>query len=96
MLPDPNGRPTLTVEEAAELLSISRSLAYEAVRCGQIPSIRVGRRLLVPTAALRRLLGVEAAAAAAGPNVSAGRVKSLRGPVVVVGATKVQKVQVVS
>ena len=49
-------RLTLTVEEAAATLGISRAFAYEAVRRGDIPSIRIGRRILVPQAALDRLL----------------------------------------
>lgn len=49
-------RLTLTVEEAAEILGISRAFAYEAVRRGEVPSIRIGRRILVPKAALDRLL----------------------------------------
>jgi excisionase family DNA binding protein len=44
----------LTVEQAAVRLGIGRGLAYEAVRRGQIPSIRIGRRVLVPLAALER------------------------------------------
>ncbi|HLG66482.1 MAG TPA: helix-turn-helix domain-containing protein, partial [Acidimicrobiales bacterium] len=51
-------RLTLTVEEAAATLGISRAFAYEAVRRGDIPSIRIGRRVLVPQAALSRMLGV--------------------------------------
>lgn len=50
------GRLTLTVEEAATLLGISRAFAYEAVRRGDIPSIRIGRRVLVPRVALDRLV----------------------------------------
>jgi excisionase family DNA binding protein len=50
-------RLTLTVEEAAASLGISRASAYEAVRRGDVPSIRIGRRILVPKAALARLLG---------------------------------------
>jgi excisionase family DNA binding protein len=50
-------RLTLTVEEAATLLGISRAFAYEAVNTGAIPSIRIGRRILVPKVALGRLLG---------------------------------------
>jgi excisionase family DNA binding protein len=50
-------RLVLTVEEAATLLGISRAFAYEAVNRGEIPSIRIGRRILVPKAALQRLLG---------------------------------------
>jgi excisionase family DNA binding protein len=48
--------PVLTVTEAATLLRISRNSAYEAARRGEIPTIRLGRRLLVPRAALERLL----------------------------------------
>jgi len=49
---------TMTVEEAAAALGISRNLAYEAARDGRIPAIRIGRRLLVPRRALERLLEV--------------------------------------
>ena len=49
-------RSTLTVEEAAEMLGLSRAFAYEAVSRGEIPSIRIGRRILVPKVALERLL----------------------------------------
>ena len=47
---------TLTVERAAELLGIGRSAAYEAARRGELPTIRIGRRVLVPRAALLRLV----------------------------------------
>lgn len=52
---------TYTVEETAKLLRIGRDQAYEAVRTGQIRSIRIGRRLLVPRASLDALLKGEAA-----------------------------------
>jgi excisionase family DNA binding protein len=60
-------RLTLTVEEAAATLGVSRASAYEAVRRGEIPAIRIGRRVLVPRAALDRLLsaGPEGASSAA-------------------------------
>ena len=45
-----------TVEEAAAKLRISRTLAYEAVRRRELPVVRIGRRLLVPRAALERML----------------------------------------
>jgi excisionase family DNA binding protein len=48
---------TLTVEEAAAALGVSRGTAYEAARTGRIPSIRIGRRLVVPIAGLRAMLG---------------------------------------
>jgi excisionase family DNA binding protein len=61
-------RTTLTVEEAARVLGIGRSTAYEAVRCGQIPAMRLGRRAIVPAAWLAQQLGVtvEAVTAAIG------------------------------
>ncbi len=49
-------RKTLTVPEAAQTLGIGRSAAYEAARTGEIPTVRIGRRLLVPVAALERML----------------------------------------
>ncbi len=58
-LPSAAECPTLTVEIAGRYLGISRPTAYEGVRTGDIPSVRVGKRLLVPTAALRRLLGLD-------------------------------------
>ena len=48
---------TMTITQAAELLGISRSAGYRAVTRGEIPTIRIGRRLLVPTAKLHALLG---------------------------------------
>ncbi len=50
---------TYSVTEAARILGISRNSAYEGVRRGEIPVIRVGGRILVPAAALNRLLGIE-------------------------------------
>ena len=47
---------TLTVTEAGKLLGISRNSAYEAARRGEIPTIRVGRRILVPRSRLDELL----------------------------------------
>ena len=49
---------TINVEEAGRQLGIGRNQAYEAVRRGEIPSIRIGKRLLVPKAAFARLLGL--------------------------------------
>lgn len=59
MLPNPRETPTVSVEEAGRLLGISRGSAYEAVKAGEIPSVRLGRRIVVPTAALRRLLAAD-------------------------------------
>lgn len=50
---------TLTIRQAASMLGISRSLAYELVKNGNfpVPVLRLGRRMVVPRAALLRLLG---------------------------------------
>lgn len=47
----------LSVEEFASATRIGRGTAYEAVRTGQIRSIRIGRRVLIPRAVLLDLLG---------------------------------------
>lgn len=61
---------TLSVEQAAEVLGISRRSAYRAVERGDLPTLRLGRRLLVPTARLLAMLGVEQQAPAAMRRVS--------------------------
>lgn len=54
--PSPISRKTISVEEAGHQLGISRNTAYEAAGRGEIPTIRIGRRLLVPLVAFERLL----------------------------------------
>lgn len=58
---DNSERKTLTVEEAAKELGLGKNAAYEGVRTEQIPSIRIGRRILVPRVALDRMLNATAA-----------------------------------
>jgi len=53
---NPERRAT-SIDEAARILGISRGGAYQAAKRGEIPIIRIGKRLLVPTAALERMLG---------------------------------------
>lgn len=48
----------LKVEQASVLMGISRSAAYRAVAAGNLPSVRFGCRLYVPTARLLELLGL--------------------------------------
>ena len=47
---------TFTVEETAKILGVGRNSAYEAIARGEIPVVKVGKRLLVPKAALEKLL----------------------------------------
>ena len=53
-----SARLTMTVTEAAHALGISRTLAYDMVRSGELPSLRLGRRLVVPVRSLERMLGL--------------------------------------
>jgi len=46
----------LTVEEASRLLGISRGLAYELIARGELPHLRLGRRIVIPRTALEALL----------------------------------------
>jgi len=41
-------RLTYSVEEVAEVLGISRAFVYECVNRGEIPHLRIGRRILIP------------------------------------------------
>jgi excisionase family DNA binding protein len=52
----PEDRVTISVDEAARLLGISRTTAFQAVRSGELPAIRVRRRILIPVAQLNALL----------------------------------------
>ena len=61
--PPPRSRLTLTVEEAAQLLGISRASAYEAIRRREIPSLRIGKRILIPRSQLERLIDVDSSTA---------------------------------
>jgi len=70
---DRNRRLTLSVTEAAEVLGISRALAYELVARGELPSLQFGRRLVVPWRAIERLLAsCEDSAATEPPDVAGG------------------------
>jgi excisionase family DNA binding protein len=52
-----NSNPTvLTVVEVAKILRIGRLSAYQAIERGEVPSIRIGRRILIPRTALEQLL----------------------------------------
>jgi excisionase family DNA binding protein len=59
-LDDIEARLTLSVDEAASLLGLGRTAAYEAARRGEIPSRRLGRRVIIPVPAFLDWLGVSA------------------------------------
>ena len=47
---------TLNINEVAAALGISRNAAYQACKKGEIPAIRIGKRLLVPKNQFERML----------------------------------------
>lgn len=54
--------PTADVPDVGRIcFGLSRNGSYDAAKRGDFPTIKVGRLLKVPTAALRRQLGMEAA-----------------------------------
>ena len=70
-----NNQPlTLTVEQAAQVLGIGRSTAYELARSGDLKHIRMRRRIVIPVAHLAERLGVDRHAvwAALGATPEAG------------------------
>lgn len=63
----PFTRQTYTVIEAAVILGLGTAKVYQAVRDGTIPSIRIGRRFLIPRAALEKMFDDAVAAPQATP-----------------------------
>jgi hypothetical protein len=53
-------RPTTSVPLAGKLLGIGYTRAYQSAKSGEIPTIKLGRKIVVPTAKLRELLGLPA------------------------------------
>ena len=49
-------RLILTAREASQLLGLSRSSVYQGMLTGEIPHVRIGKRKLIPKAALERML----------------------------------------
>lgn len=57
----PSGQLTFTISEAAALLGISTSTAYDCAHRGELPVLRFGRRMVVTRSTLQQLLGTETA-----------------------------------
>jgi len=51
-------RTTCSIDEAARALGIGRSTAYAAAHDGTLPTVRISKRILVPTSKLAALLGL--------------------------------------
>jgi predicted DNA-binding transcriptional regulator AlpA len=58
MLPDECERPLLTVDELLPHLPLGRSAIYEAMNRGEIPTVRIGSRVFIVNAELRRAWGL--------------------------------------
>lgn len=58
-LPKPEDQPLLTTREAAEHLGTNQNAIYNRIRQGEIPCIRFGGRIFIPTAELRRILLID-------------------------------------
>ena len=56
---DPATTPTVTVEIAGKAMGVGKNSAYAAAHSGKLPTIQIGRRIVVPTAALVRLLELD-------------------------------------
>lgn len=53
-------RLCVKVEEMAEMIGVSRAVGYELARRSDFPTIRSGRRILVPVAGLEKWLEAQA------------------------------------
>lgn len=78
-LEDLEGRAAISVPEAGALLTLSRDASYAAARSGVIPTIRAGRRLVVPVAAFLRLLNDPTHSESPGANPGSQQISS--GPI---------------
>lgn len=47
-----------TIEEVAKMLGVSKGTAYECVKTGELPHIKLGRRIVVPIASFEKFLNV--------------------------------------
>jgi excisionase family DNA binding protein len=54
----PGDRFTLSVAEAGQLLGVSRAFAYELAARRELPTIRLGRRVMIPKVALLAMVGL--------------------------------------
>jgi hypothetical protein len=52
-------RPAITAAQALKVLPMSRNGLYEAMRRGEIKTVRLGKKILVLTGPLRRQLGID-------------------------------------
>jgi predicted DNA-binding transcriptional regulator AlpA len=75
LLPNPEVQPTVDLVTAAKAFGYGRSKAYELVEAGEfpVPVIRNGRSIRVPTAPVRRKLGLDGPIEEQAPALSHGQ-----------------------
>lgn len=72
MLPDPSQQPLLKPDQVVGLIpGMGRSAIYEALSRGDLPSIRIGSRLFIPTQQLLIRLGLLPGMSPTGPDTHA-------------------------
>ena len=59
LIPKTEDQPTISVRNYAEAVEVGLSTAYASIAAGEVPVIRVGRRIRIPTAAVRRMLQLD-------------------------------------
>lgn len=68
-IPDPRQEPILSIRRAAEVMGEGQKAVRKAAAAGQIPSLRIGRYVRIPTAPLLQLMGVSSGEMQAGDEV---------------------------
>ena len=58
-------RLTYTIPEAAQAIGIGKSILYRLINDGELRTIRLGKRVLIPRASILELLGMSAVASTA-------------------------------
>lgn len=67
----------LRPEEAARVLRVGRSKVYQLIQTGEVPSVKLGKSVRVPVAALRERFGALGVDGSVGAN-DGSRVEPLR------------------
>ena len=74
------GRLAISIPEAGALIGISKNSAYEAAQRGQLPTVRFGRRLLVPLPALCKMFGISGDALSHGRSIKGAQIEETPSP----------------
>ena len=68
---DPLSKPTMSVPDAGALLGLGRNAAYDAAKRGELPTIKIGGRIMVVTAKFREMLDARQEPPAASDDMDA-------------------------